>query len=107
MEKRQVIMHSKPSKNPKKSRVTIGGIIDYEARTISIHGARNNTKLNETFKRSIGAEIALGRAAKKPIKVIKLNNTKDKKKIQQKFYDAANIFIKHPNRLNELVQPSR
>ena len=97
---RTVFIHSKPNRNPKKSRTTIAGIIDMDAREIRIHGARNNTTLKESFRRSKGREIALGRAEKHPVQVIKLNNTKDKKKIYQKFLDAANVYIKHPNRLN-------
>jgi len=98
---REVVMHSKPKRNPKRSRVTIGGIIDYDAKTISIHGARNNTSLGESFKRNIGRQVALGRAKSHPLVVIKLNNTKDKKKIQKKFYDAANLLIRKPYKLNE------
>ena len=98
---RKVFMHSKPKANPKKSRTTIAGIIDMEAREIRIHGARNNTSKNEPFTRPQGRSIALGRATKNPLLVIKLNNTKDRKKIQQKFINIANQLIKKPYRLQQ------
>lgn len=99
--RRTVFMHSKPKTNLKKSRTTVAGIIDMDAKEIRIHGARNNTSVGDVFNRKIGRTVAEGRAEKHPFKVIKLNNTKDKKKIMQKFINAANEIFEKPYKLTQ------
>jgi len=97
---REVFMHSKPKKNVKRSRTTIAGIVNYEEQTISLHGARNNTSVGETFKREIGRQVALGRARKHPIKVVPFS---DAKTVRDIFNAEATQLIKHSHRLNPLA----
>lgn len=92
----EVFMHSKPKANLKKSRTTVAGIIDYDKMTISLHGARNNTSLGESFKRQIGRQIALGRAKKHPLTVVSF----EENKARETFNEYANIIIKKPYKIS-------
>jgi len=92
----EVFAHSKP-KNSKRSRITVAGIINYTDQTISIHGARNNTSLGESFKREIGREVSLGRAKKHPLYVIDIKG----KDAREEWYNAANLLMKKPYRIND------
>lgn len=91
---RTVFVHSKPTEKKNKSRVTVAGIIDYEAKTIALHAARNNPKYGDVWTKKDGRERALGRAKKRPLQVL---NFGDRKEAGHVFHAAAVEIIKHPN----------